>query len=154
METSEDLQRKAKPEERVVFAAGGYEQDSPVPRFLLLGVSRDAYRFMSGGRTHTFDLRYLGLPTQIIMMGGKSRAHILDALSMFMGDTPKVADMHSEHPVQEDEQAIPRIRKATRAYLKGLGLEREFTDAEIDGLMAAMLQQGIEAGDLRGLHKD
>lgn len=157
MESDAELQRKANPEERVVFATGDsvHVAEADVPKYLILGVSRDAYRFMAAGRTHTFDLRYLGLPTQLIMFGGKSHAHILDSMSLFTGG-PKIADMHTEHPVAEDESMLPKMRKAARAWSVMRGAHqwqplKEATDAELDTLFAAILQQEITPGDLRSV---
>lgn len=164
-ESSAELQRKAKPEERVVFMAadsiriGEDPQGNAleVPKFLVLGVSRDAYKFMSKGRTHTFDLRYLGLPTQLVMFGGKSRAHILDQCKIFSGDAPVVADMHSEHAVAEDESMIFKMRAAARAWqvFNGYGDPQtplaDCTDEELDRLFKAILRIDITQGDLRAI---
>lgn len=149
-----DELRKANKHERVAFATGGsvHVEAADVPEFIVLGVSRDAYKFMSSGRTHTFDLRYLGLPSQLIMFGGKSYGHVLDALAL-MAPGRLISDLKTEHPVKEDESMIVKMRKGARAWSAGmLGNPLEgYTDADLDDLFAAILRQDITPGDLRGV---
>jgi hypothetical protein len=61
--------------EQVVFAVspladGGLD--------ILLGVSKDAWKYMQDGRCHTFDLTKLGLPIRILMFGCADHQKALD----------------------------------------------------------------------------
>ena len=43
------------------------------PPTIVLGVSKAAWEFMQNGMTHTFDLRKVGVPVQIVMFGADSQ---------------------------------------------------------------------------------
>lgn len=117
------MTEKAIGDERVVFAV-----DSGMTT-AILGVSHKAWLYMRDGKTHTFDLRKMGFPINIVLLGGKTRAHIIDHLGPLLGSGPKIADMHSENAIPEDEKAITRMRNATRPYVPHM------KDEEIDNFL-------------------
>lgn len=138
-------------EEQVLFMVSGDQVPvqagvTTVPKYLLLGVSSKAWEYMRGGKNHNFDLRRMGLPTQLIMFGGKTHAHLMDSLSLWTGPVPKIADMHTDNAVPVDEQAMPRMRAAAR----GWGYEQlsgamhyplaNLNDEELDDLITTTLQ--------------
>lgn len=47
---------------------------------VLIGIPAAGWEFMKDGRTHTFDLRSLGIPVRIALFGGKDRATLLASL--------------------------------------------------------------------------
>ena len=116
--------------------------NSDVAKFLVLGVPKAAWEYMQHGRTHTFDLRAVGLPTQLVLFGEQSHARVVDTMSVFTGSHVKV-DTKTDYAVPEDEQAIPRMVAAARKYLREkLFMTRveDFTDVELRGLIDAILK--------------
>lgn len=46
----------------------------------ILGVPKGAWDYMSDGKTHTFDLRQVGIPVQIVIFGGNDRATVMETM--------------------------------------------------------------------------
>lgn len=139
-------------EEQVLFLMSGEQVPveagvTGVPKYLLLGISKKAWEYMRKGKNHNFDLRRLGLPMQLILFGGATHDHLMDSISLFTGPVPKVADMHTDNKVKEDERVIPMMRAAARKWEKDLNhlgtpikpLEH-CTDAELDNLFDTLLK--------------
>ncbi len=60
-------------EEQVLF---GVSPRSDGSSDVLLGISDASWEYMKDGKTHTFDLRTIGLPIRIIMCGGRNHIQI------------------------------------------------------------------------------
>ena len=110
---------------------------------VVLGVPDAAWEYMKDGRSHTFGLRKVGFPVDIIMFGGRTRAHILDALSVVQngGDVASKLDTTTDFAIPEDERAVVKMRNSARAALfqLGFGSTAETPDAVIDELCARIL---------------
>jgi hypothetical protein len=75
--------------ERAVFAVG---EGRGGRKLVVIGIPEAGWEYMRGGRTHTFDLRSLGVPFGIVLFGGKDRAEILAQLPT----TPETKDLSAE----------------------------------------------------------
>lgn len=63
--------------EQCVFGLGAQEDGSPLA---IIGVPEAAWQYMRDGKTHSFDLRALGFPVQIILFGAKDHRQALDLI--------------------------------------------------------------------------
>ncbi len=63
-------------EEKVVFGIA----PSPNGPVAILGVTAAAWDYMKDGKTHTFDLRGIGFPVQIMMFGAQNHARVVELL--------------------------------------------------------------------------
>ena len=63
--------------EQCVFGLAAQPDGSPIA---IIGVPDEAWRYMADGRTHTFDLRSLGFPVQIILFGARDHRQALDLI--------------------------------------------------------------------------
>lgn len=72
--------------EKCVFGLAASHEGLPVA---IIGVPELAWEYMKDGRTHTFDLRSLGFPVQIMIFGARDHRHALD----LMGQGAEAAGM-------------------------------------------------------------
>jgi len=66
-----------KQEEKCVFGLAAQGDGSPVA---IIGVPKQAWEYMRDGKTHTFDLRALGFPVQIMLFGAENHRHAIDLM--------------------------------------------------------------------------
>lgn len=64
-------------EEKCVFGLAAQGDGSPIA---IIGVTDAAWDYMREGMTHTFDLRSLGFPVQIILFGARDQRAALDLI--------------------------------------------------------------------------
>lgn len=64
-------------QEKCMFGLAAQDDGSPVA---IIGIPEAAWRYMADGKTHTFDLRSLGFPVQIMLFGARDHRHALDML--------------------------------------------------------------------------
>jgi hypothetical protein len=116
------------PDEQVVFFM------SEDRSLVLLGVPEKAWDYMADGKTHTFNLQSVGFPVQIMLYGGPTRAHIIDAVSAMMKGEPVLYNMKKDYSIPEDKQSGARMRSKARLYLLdyvGAGISDEWLDGLI-----------------------
>ena len=70
-------------DQQIVFALATMKNETDMPA-LLIGVSEKAWEYMSDGKTHTFDLKFIGLPIQIVLFGGKDLKEIKDTYTSIL----------------------------------------------------------------------
>ncbi|MBN8995922.1 MAG: hypothetical protein J0H94_11915 [Rhizobiales bacterium] len=64
-------------EEKVVFGIGTGADGVPT---ILLGVTEKAWAYMRDGKTHTFDLRSIGVPVKIVAFGAADHTAVIQML--------------------------------------------------------------------------
>lgn len=112
-------------DQRMVFAIGQTMAVDPTTKqnipLLIMGITKKSFHFlMKGDNFQQFDFTRQGLATYMLVIAGETRAHVLDKMSVYMPG-PKVADMHSDNIIPQDEQAVPKMRERARAYNVDLG---------------------------------
>lgn len=86
-------------DQRVVFGAGTGEGGMPV---IALGVSEKAWEYMKDGKSHTFDLRPIGLPITLVLFGGETRESIQAILQEAAGGQAKdIGVLGEDAPAKE-----------------------------------------------------
>lgn len=91
-------------EHNVVFGIGENQEGR---KYLILGVSKEAWLFMKDGQTHTFDMSSLGLPFDVLLFGAPTRQAALNMISLGMqadGIKPDV-DVSKERGIKGTEPA-------------------------------------------------
>lgn len=105
---------------------------------IIVGIPQDAWDHMKTGKTNTFNLRSIGLPFNLVIFGGKSRAHVLDTLKPTLHPDAKV-DTESDYSIPEDEQAIVRLRRAAQKHMRDRFLVT-LADDDADKLVNAIIK--------------
>ena len=99
-------------EHNVVFGIGENQEGR---KYLILGVSKEAWLFMKDGQTHTFDMSSLGLPFDVLLFGAPTRQAALNMISLGMqadGIKPDV-DVSKERGIKGTEPApVDQIGRA------------------------------------------
>lgn len=137
-------------DQRMVFAIGQTSAVDPATQqnipLLIMGITKKSFHFlMKGDNFQQFDFTRQGLATYMLVIAGETRAHVLDKMSVYMPG-PKVADMHSDNIIPQDEQAVPKMRMKARGWQNGEGerLLANAHDSELDDLFQTIL--GVKDG--------
>jgi hypothetical protein len=67
-------------DEKLVFGLGTIDDDG-TNNFLAIGVPTKAWDYMRNGKTHTLDLRKVGVPIRLILFGCRDHAHGCELLT-------------------------------------------------------------------------
>lgn len=102
--------REFTPDEKIVVGLAAAPDGSTV---VILGISEASFAAIADGRTHTADLRKVGLGVQVIVMRGKDRMNIaaqLGDVNAVLGKEPH--DLGIDTPPGEPElmDAVSKLR--------------------------------------------
>jgi hypothetical protein len=131
-------------EDQISFAVAPDAQGDGIP-LVIIGIPRDAWDHMKGGKTHHVDLTKAGIPMKFMLFGGKDHKEIwktLDA-AMAVTNTPYLDERGKDYSIEPLADSEPNFAGTVLA-------QAILIAPVIDELCAAVDAEGEDVGGHRG----